>query len=68
MENAREMASCVIILEERKREGNCSVTVSGQGLEIIIQCVMIEPSARYSVKMLISNTFQKTSHLNCFAI
>lgn len=62
------MASCVIFLKEGKREGNYSVNVPGQGWEIIIQCVMIEPSVRYSVKMLIRNTFQKTSHLNCFAI
>lgn len=68
MENTREMASCAIFLKEGKREVNCSVTQPRQEWEIIIQCVMIELSVRYSVKMLIRDTFQKTSHLNCFAI
>lgn len=43
---SREIASCVIFLEEGKREENCSVIVPGQGWEIIIQCAVIEPSTR----------------------
>lgn len=67
MENTREMASR-IFSARGKEEENCSVTVSEQGRETIILCAVIELSAIYSVKTLIRNTFQKTSHLNCFTI